>query len=139
MVDSRQCNNPAQEGTFMVRILRSTLIVALAVLFVVPVVALAADETVSGTIQSVDTRKGQITLKSDEGKTVQLQAPAALLAGLEAGDAVQVKVSGQKATMIHRQEGAQRPDMGGTMPRQQPGQQPGTMPRQQQDTMPRSQ
>src|SRR5262245_3927952 len=92
-VDSRQFNNPAQEGTFMVRILCGTLIVALAVLFVAPAVALAADETVSGTIQSVDTRKGQITLKSEEGQTVQLQAPAALLAGLETGDAVEVKVS----------------------------------------------
>ena len=111
----------------MVRILCGTLIVALAVLFVVPTVASAADETVSGTIQSVDTRKGQITLKSEEGQTVQLQAPAALLAGLETGDAVEVKVSGQKATMIRRQESAQRPDTGGTMPRQQPG----TMPRSQ--------
>jgi len=86
----------------MVRTLRRTLAVALGVLCVASVVALAADTTVVGTIQHVDSKKGHLTLRSEEGKTVQLQAPAALLTSLQAGDAVEVKVSGQKATLIHR-------------------------------------
>jgi len=105
----------------MFRTLRSTLAIALAALFVVSAVALAADTTMSGTVQKVDTQKGQITLRSDEGKTVELQAPADLLAGLQTGDAVEVKVSGQKATLIHKQQGALRPEMDGVLPRQQPG------------------
>ena len=108
----------------MVRTLRSTLAVALAMLFVASAVALAADETVSGTIQSVDARKGQITVKSEAGQTVELQAPVELLAGLQAGDAVEVRMSGQKARLIRKQDSAQRPDMGGTMPRQRPSESP---------------
>jgi len=50
-----------------------------------------------------------------------LQAPAALLADLEAGDAVAVKVSGQKAMMIHRLEGTPPTEKGSTMPQQRPG------------------
>jgi len=97
----------------MVHTLRRTLAIALAALCVASVVALAADTTVSGTIQHVDPNKGHLTLHSEEGKTMELQAPAALLASLQAGDAVEVKVSGQKATQIHRLGGAiqqQRPD-----------------------------
>ena len=112
----------------MFRTIRSTVVVALAVLFVASAVALAADETVLGTVQSMDVQKGRITLQSTAGKTVELQAPTALLAGLETGDAVEVKISGQKAMMIHRLEGAQQTDTGSTM-QQRPGpqQRPGGM------------
>jgi len=110
-----------EEGTPMFRTIRSILAVALAVLFVASAVALAADETMLGTIQKMDVQKGRITLQSTEGKSVELQAPAALLAGLETGDAVEVKITGQKATMIHRLEGAQQTDMGDKMPKQRPG------------------
>ena len=105
----------------MFRTICSTLVVALVALCVASTVALAAETTVSGTVQSVDARKGHITLRSEEGKTVELQAPAELLAGLQTGDAVEVKVSGQKATLIHKQQGALRPEMDGVLPRQQPG------------------
>jgi Cu/Ag efflux protein CusF len=105
----------------MFRTIRSTLVVALAVLFVASAVALAADETVLGTVQKVDVQKGRITLQSPEGQNMELQAPAALLAGLETGDAVEVKISGQKATMIHRLEGTQQTDTGGTKQKQRPG------------------
>ena len=115
----------------MFRTLRSTLAIALAALFVVSAVALAADTTMSGTVQKVDTQKGQITLRSDEGKSVELQAPADLLAGLQTGDAVEVKVSGQKATMIHKQEGASRPEPGSMPQRQQSGEMPKSMPKSQ--------
>jgi Cu/Ag efflux protein CusF len=105
----------------MFRTIRSPLLVALVVLFVASAVALAADATMLGTVQKLDVQKGRITLQSTEGKSVELQAPAALLAGLETGDAVEVKMSGQKATMIHRLEGAQQTDMGSTKQKQRPG------------------
>ena len=105
----------------MFRTMRSTLVVVLAVLFVASAVALAADETVLGTVQKVDVQKGRLMLQSPEGQTMELQAPAALLAGLETGDAVEVKMSGQKATMIHRLEGARQTDTGGTKQKQRPG------------------
>jgi len=67
-------------------------------------VALAADTTVVGTIQHVDSNKGHLTLRSEEGKTVELQAPAALMASLQAGDAVEVQMVGTRATEIRKKE-----------------------------------
>src|SRR2546427_12563774 len=84
-------------------------------------VALAAGTTVFGTIQNVDADQGRLTLRAKEDKIVELQAPAELLAGLQSGDAVEVKVSGQKATMILKQGEAQQPEIGGTPLQQQPG------------------
>lgn len=108
----------------MFRTLCSTLIVALAMLFVASAVALAAEGTVSGTVQNVDPQQGRITLNSGEDKTIELRAPAELLVGLQTGDAVEVKVSGQKATFIRKQEGVQRPDMGGALQLQPPSEMP---------------
>jgi Cu/Ag efflux protein CusF len=119
-----------KEGRMFYKLSR-LLAVAFAVLFMVSTVALAAEESLSGTVQSVNAREGTITLKSDDGKTVELKAPAALLTDLQAGDAVEVKASGKQATMINKM---------GAMPRrpgmdspQRPGQspQPGGMPRSQ--------
>ena len=106
------------------RILRSTLIVALAVLFIASAVALAAEATISATVQNVDAQQGRITLNSGEDKTVELRAPAALLDGLQSGDVVEVKVSGPKATFIRKQEGAQRIDIGGALRLQPPSEIP---------------
>jgi len=106
----------------MCHTLRTTLVVVLAALLIVPAVALAAEATMSGTVQNVDPHQGRLMLSSEEGKTVELQAPAELLTGLQNGDAVQVKVSGRTATFIRRQEGVQqRPDTGGALQLQPPG------------------
>jgi hypothetical protein len=103
------------------------LAVAFAVLFITSAVALAAEESLSGTVQSVNAREGTLTLKSEDGKTVELQAPAALLTGLQTGDAVQVRASGKQATMIHKREAMpQRPGMDSP---QRPGQSSQPMPR----------
>ena len=83
-------------------------------------VALAAARTLVGTVQNVDPQQGRLMLSSKEGTTVELHAPAELLTGLQNGDAVEVKVSGQKVMFIRRQVGVQRPDMGGTLQFQQP-------------------
>jgi hypothetical protein len=104
----------------MFRTLRSILAVALATLFVASAGALAAVATVSGTVENVDPQQGRMILKAEEGKTMELRAPADLLTGLQNGDAVEVKLSGQRATFIRRQEGAQRPDMSGALRLQPP-------------------
>jgi hypothetical protein len=112
--------------------LSKLLAVAFAVLFVVSSVALAAEESLKGTVQSVNAREGTLTLKSEEGKTVEFQAPAALLTGLQTGDAVEVRASGKQATMINK--------MGAGSTPQRPGQssQPGGMPRSEEPTSPRT-
>jgi len=99
---------------------RSPLVVALAALCVASAVALAAGTTVFGTIQNVDADQGRLTLRAKEDKIVELQGPAELLAGLKSGDAVEVKLSGQKATMILKQGEAQQPEIGGALLQQQP-------------------
>lgn len=98
----------------MFRTLRLTTFVTLAVLLVTSTLGLAANTAMSGTLQNVDAQRGRITLKSDEGKTVELQAPASLLTGLQAGDAVEVRMSGEQATSIHKQGGTSRPGMSET-------------------------
>src|SRR5262252_3323538 len=104
----------------MFRTLLSTVAIALAVLFVVSAVTLAAEGTMSGTVQNVDPQQGRMILNSEAGKTMELRAPAELLTGLQNGDAVEVKVSGQRATFIQKQEGEQRLDMGGALRLQPP-------------------
>src|SRR5215831_13746484 len=109
-----------EEGRRMFRTCRSILAVALAALFIASAVALAADATVSGTIENVDPQQGRMILRAGEGKAMELRAPTELLTGLQNGDAVEVKISGQRATLIHRQEGVQRPDIGGALRLQPP-------------------
>ena len=105
----------------MCHTLRTTLVVVLAVLLIASAVALAAEVTMSGTVQNVDPDEGRLMLSSEAGNTVELHAPADLLTGLQNGDAVEVKVSGRTATFIRRHEGVpQRPDMGGALQLQPP-------------------
>jgi hypothetical protein len=107
------------------------LAVAFAVLFIASTVALAAEESLMGTVQSVNTKEGTLTLKSEDGKTVELKAPAALLTGLQTGDAVEVRASGQQATMINKMGVGGTPQRPGMDSPQRPGQssQPGGLPR----------
>src|SRR5437899_12547716 len=75
--------------------LSKLLAAAFAVLFIVSTVALAAEETVSGTIQQMNAKQGTLTLRSEDGKTVELTAPAALLHELQTGDAVELRALGK--------------------------------------------
>jgi hypothetical protein len=104
----------------MCRILRKTVIVVLAILCVVFAVARADDEILSGTVQNVDPQQGRLTVKAGEDNVVELRAPAELLTDLQSGDVVEVKRAGQQATFIRRQEGVQRPDIGGALRLQPP-------------------
>ncbi len=104
----------------MCRTLRSILTVVLALLLVASAVARAAEDTVSGTVENVDPQQGRMILRAEEGKVMELRAPADLLTGLQNGDAVEVKLSGQRATFIQRQEGVQQPYIGGALRLQPP-------------------
>ena len=108
----------------MDRTLHKTMIVALAILCVAFTVARAADETLSGTVQNVDPQQGRLTIKAGEDNVVELRAPAELLTDLQSGDVVEVKRSGQHATFIRRQEGMQRPGIGGALRLQPPVEMP---------------
>ena len=56
----------------------------------------------SATVADLDAQHGTVTLKTPAGETLDLQAPAALLAGLHAGDAVEVSRSGNLVTTIRK-------------------------------------
>jgi hypothetical protein len=87
--------------------------------------ALATDSTLAGTVQNVDPQQGRITVRAGEDNVVELHAPAELLMGLQIGDAVEVKRSGQKATFIKRQqENGPRSDTGGALRLQPPVEMP---------------
>lgn len=108
----------------MIHQLSRTVVIAVATLFLASMVAMAAGEMVSGTVEKMDSAKGTISIKSSDGKTVELQATPELLVGLQRGDAVQVSTSGTKATAIRKSA------TGGT-PGASPGGTPGTPPRSQ--------
>lgn len=59
---------------------------------------------ISATVQSVNAQKETITLKTEHGENMELQAPAAMLGNLQAGDAVEVKIVGTRATEIRKKE-----------------------------------
>jgi hypothetical protein len=80
--------------------LRTLLAAAFVVLFIVSTVALAAEETVSGTVQQMNMKEGTLSLRSEDGKTVELTAPPSLLHELQTGDAVEVRTSGNEVTRI---------------------------------------
>jgi sporulation protein YlmC with PRC-barrel domain len=58
----------------------------------------------SGTVQAVNAQGETITLKTEHGESMELQAPSAMLTGLQAGDAVEVKMVGTRATEIRKKE-----------------------------------
>jgi hypothetical protein len=64
----------------------------------------AAGKGMSATVQAVNAQAETITLKTENNEQVELQAPAAMLADLQAGDTVEVKMSGKRATEIRKKE-----------------------------------
>lgn len=69
-----------------------------------PSVETASGPGVSATVQNVNAQKETITLKTEQGENMELQAPVAMLRGLQAGDAVEVKMVGTWATDIRKKE-----------------------------------
>jgi sporulation protein YlmC with PRC-barrel domain len=69
-----------------------------------PSAAMSRGTGVSATVQEVNAQAETIKLKTEHGESVELQAPAAALEGLQAGDAVEVKIAGTRATEIRKKE-----------------------------------
>jgi len=67
-----------------------------------PAAPTMAEASVSATVQEVNASAETITLTMEHGKRVELQAPAAMLEDLQAGDTVEVKMSGTRATEIRK-------------------------------------
>jgi Cu/Ag efflux protein CusF len=83
-----------------------------------------SDEIISATVQGVDAQQETVTLRTSDGETVDLRAPADLLAGLQAGDAVEVAMVGKEVRTIHKKgDGAQQasPDARQPQPESQGG------------------
>jgi hypothetical protein len=64
----------------------------------------AADKGISATVQAVNAQAETITLKTALNEQVELQAPATMLEDLQAGDRVEVKMSGKRATEIRKMQ-----------------------------------
>ena len=60
-------------------------------------------QTVSGTISEVNMQKAMLTLKTTEGKTMNLKVAKNLLGGLKTGDQVKVEMTGKKVQAIHKE------------------------------------
>lgn len=69
-----------------------------------PLTEAASRTDVSATVQEVDAQKQTVTLRIEPGENVELQAPAAVLADLQIGDAVEVKMVGLRASEIRKKE-----------------------------------
>lgn len=59
---------------------------------------------ISATVQAVNAQAETITLQTEKGERVELQAPASMLEDLQAGDTVEVKMAGTRATEIRKKE-----------------------------------
>jgi hypothetical protein len=84
------------------------VVAMLCVLGAVSLVTAQTEQTLAGTIDKVDAQTGSITLKTTRGP-VELQAPAPLLSGLQAGDVVEVKMVGNRAMTISKKDAMQKP------------------------------
>lgn len=109
----------------MIRRLQRTVTVLLTGLWLTSAMALAAEGTLSGSVQNVDPQQGRLIVREEPGDSmVDLRAPTDLLTGLQVGDVIEVKRLGQQATFIRRKGEVQRPEFGGVLQPQPPGEGP---------------
>jgi sporulation protein YlmC with PRC-barrel domain len=57
---------------------------------------------ISATVQAVNAQAETVTLKTQQGESMELRAPTAMLEDLQAGDLVEVKMAGTQATEIRK-------------------------------------
>jgi len=69
-----------------------------------PPTTLGAGTGISATVQTVNALAETITLKTEHGDSMDLRAPAAMLTHLQAGDNVEVKMVGTRATEIQKKD-----------------------------------
>jgi Cu/Ag efflux protein CusF len=94
----------------MVQKLEKTLVLVLAVLLVTSTMALAATKkaakstTVSGTVEAVDVTNAMITVKTDDGKSLNYKVGnKKLLNGVKTGDQVMIQVAGKSVKTLTKQ------------------------------------
>ena len=93
--------NPCvQEETVMHRKLMKTLTCALAVLFVVSTLALAAGQKASGTVTAV--QKEVVVVKGADGKTYEIVAEKVVTENLKTGDFVEYEIVEGKALNVKK-------------------------------------
>jgi hypothetical protein len=100
----------------MIQPLRLMQTLALLMLCLMAMSVHAAEETLTGTVQTVDTQQGRFRLNAEDGGLVELRAPAALLAELQVGDAVDVRLSGTRVIDISKRQQGQPSTSDGTQP-----------------------
>jgi len=97
----------------MYRKVVGSLMVVLVAVLVVGVPMLAAEEakskksseqTLMGTIDSLDAKKGMLTLKTADGKTMPLKVSKKHLEGLQVGDHVKVAMMGKRVKMVEKEK-----------------------------------
>jgi hypothetical protein len=95
----------------MMQKLEKILVLALAVLFVMSTMALAAapkkpakNTTVSGMVEAVDPTHALITVKTDDGKSLNYKVSnKKLLNGVKTGDQVVIQVAGKSVQTLTKQ------------------------------------
>lgn len=70
----------------------SFIALVLAVLLVVPTLILAATETISGMIESVDAKTGRLVVETSEDESKEVTAPKEMLQSLKPGDKITITV-----------------------------------------------
>ena len=94
--------------------------VTLLVLCLMAMSVYAAEETIVGLVRNVNTETGVFSLSAEDGGLLELRAPAAFLAHLQAGDVVQVRLSGTRVIDISKQHELQPPSRNGQRQQQPP-------------------
>ena len=96
----------------MRRNLLKSLVVVLVTLVAISSLALAAEKkmskvpptrTLKGTIDSLDAKKGMLTLKTEDGKSMPLKVGKKSLKGLQVGDQVEVVMAGKRVKAIKKE------------------------------------
>lgn len=67
-----------------------------------PAMGTATGIPISATVQAVNAQAETVTLKTQQGESMELRAPTAMLEDLQAGDLVEVKMAGTQATEIRK-------------------------------------
>ena len=98
----------------MIQPLRLIQTLSLIMLCMMVIGVQAAEETITGTVQNVDAQQGRFRLSAEDGGLMELRVPAALLADLQVGDAVDVRLSGTQVIGISKRQQGQPPTPDGT-------------------------
>ena len=84
-------------------------VITVALVAVGSVIGHAQEHRISGTVTQMDRQQGIITISPEDGGLIEVQVPAALLAHLQNGDAVEVRLSQGRIVELHQKKRQQEP------------------------------